>query len=90
MNEDLTVLTDQLAEIRNQLKAREGKSNAERAGYGSEALAKIQQAERELGKLAKKYPDARPDRFTRVADDCKATRSDVMIKALGVDPQGFR
>ncbi len=89
MNEELTKLVDQLAEIRNELAKREGKSDAERAGYGSEALAKIVQVERALGKVAKKYEDARPERFARIAEDAKKTRSEVLVKALNSDPSDF-
>lgn len=86
LNEELALVEDQLLEIRKQVSERAGKALKDRAGYGSEALAKLTTANNELRKLKTKYASSDHTRLQATLDEVQSTRRFVFKEALDLDP----
>lgn len=84
MNEQIMLIFDEIVAIQAEVRSRVGKSLAERAGYGSEALAKLKLIARDAKSLRDKHVDSgRPT--TRVDDlttEIAKTQRLVLVECL--------
>ena len=88
LNEECMVIMDSVVGIRAEMTSRRGKSLAQRAGYGSEALAKLKNLQRDTARLRQRCLNAgrSTTRADEVGDEITATVRTVYVDCLDMDP----
>lgn len=91
LNEKILVVLDDLQEIRQGTVDRKGKSLAERAGYGSEAVGKLNSMKAELEKIKQECLalGRSTSKVDEAMDDVSGARRTVLVECLDMDPDAM-
>ena len=88
LNEKILQVQDDASGIRKEIAARKGKSLADRAGYGSEAMGKVTQLNSELQKIKQECLSTgrSVSKVEEALDDLKGLKRSILVECLEMDP----